>query len=53
MNKLAVNIAEQVSLWDGGASFRYILRSGIAESPGRFIHKENILKTCTSLNWKI
>ena len=32
MNKAAMNIVEQVSLWDGGASFGYIPRSGIAGS---------------------
>ena len=28
MNKAAMNIVEQVSLWDGGTSFRYVLRTG-------------------------
>ena len=32
MNKAAMNIVEQVSLWYGGASFGYMPRSGIAES---------------------
>ncbi|MQL00639.1 DUF3704 domain-containing protein [Escherichia coli] len=27
-----MNIVEQVSLWDGGASFGYMPRSGIARS---------------------
>jgi hypothetical protein len=30
MNKIATNIVEQVSLWDVGASFGYIPRSGIS-----------------------
>jgi hypothetical protein len=29
-NKAAMNIVEQVSLWDVGASFGYMTRSGIA-----------------------
>jgi hypothetical protein len=32
MNKAAMNIVEQVSLCYGGASFAYMLRSGIVES---------------------
>ena len=31
-NKAAMNIVEQVSLWDVGASFGYMPRSGIAGS---------------------
>ena len=31
-NKAAMTIAEQVSLWDGRASFGYITRGGIAGS---------------------
>jgi hypothetical protein len=30
MNKAAMNIVKQVSLWNVGASLRYMLRSGIA-----------------------
>jgi hypothetical protein len=30
MNKADINIVEEVSLWDGGASFGYMLRSDIA-----------------------
>ena len=30
MNKAAMNIVEQVSLWDVGASLQYMPRSGIA-----------------------
>ena len=40
-NKAIMNIVEHVSLWDGGASFEYIPRSGIAGSSGRAI----------SINW--
>jgi hypothetical protein len=29
-NKAAINRDEQVSLWDGGASFEYMPRTGIA-----------------------
>jgi hypothetical protein len=32
MNKASVNIVEQVSLWDVGASFGYMPRSGVAGS---------------------
>jgi hypothetical protein len=32
INKAAMNTVEQVSLWDGGASFGYMPRSGIAGS---------------------
>ena len=32
MNKAAINMVEQVSLWDVRASFWYMLRSGIARS---------------------
>jgi len=32
MNKASMNRIEQVSLWDGGASFGYIARSDIAGS---------------------
>jgi hypothetical protein len=32
MNKIAMKIAEQVSLWDGGESIGYTPRSGIAGS---------------------
>ena len=32
MNKAAMNIGEQESLWDVGASFGYMPRSGIAGS---------------------
>ena len=32
MNKAAMNIVEQVFLWDGGESFGYKPRSGIAGS---------------------
>ena len=32
MNKAAMNITEQESLWDGGASFSYMPRSGIVGS---------------------
>ena len=32
MNKAAMNIIENMSLWDGGASFRYMVRSDIAGS---------------------
>jgi hypothetical protein len=35
MDKAARNIVAQVSFWDGGASFRYMPRSGIALSWGR------------------
>ena len=31
-NQATMNIVEQVSLWDDGASFGYIPRSGIARS---------------------
>ena len=31
-DKAAMNIVEQLSLWGGGTSFGYMLRSGIAES---------------------
>ena len=34
-NKAAMNIVEQVSLWDVGASFGYMPRSGIGGSCGR------------------
>ena len=37
MNKAAVNIVEQVSLGDIGASFGYMPRSGIAGSRDRTI----------------
>jgi hypothetical protein len=36
-NKAAMNIGEQVSLWDGGTSFGHMPRSGIARSSGRSI----------------
>jgi hypothetical protein len=36
-NKAAINIVEQLSLWYGGTSLGYILRSGIAGSSGRTI----------------
>jgi hypothetical protein len=32
MTKAAMNLVEQVSLWDVGESFGYMPRSGIAES---------------------
>jgi hypothetical protein len=32
MPKAAMNIVEQVSLWDGGATFGYMPKSSIAES---------------------
>jgi hypothetical protein len=32
MNKAAMNIVAHVSLWDGGASFWYMPRRGIAGS---------------------
>ena len=44
MNKVTMNIAEQVSLLDGGASSGYMSRSGIAGSGGRTI--PSFLKTC-------
>jgi hypothetical protein len=37
MNKTSMNIAEQIPLWDVGASFVYIPRNDIAESGGRTI----------------
>jgi len=36
-NKDAMNIVECIPLWDGGASFGYMPRSGIAGSSGRSI----------------
>ena len=36
-NKATVTIVEHVSLWHGGATFRYIPKSGIAGSSGRSI----------------
>jgi hypothetical protein len=36
-NKAAMNIEVQVPLWPGGASFRYIPKSGIAVSADRYI----------------
>ena len=36
-NKAAMNIVEHVPLWHGGASFRYIAKSGIAGSSGKCI----------------
>ena len=32
-----MNIVEHVSLWHGGGSVGYVLKSGIAETSGRFI----------------
>jgi hypothetical protein len=32
MNEDAMNVVKQVSLWDGGASFGHMPRSGIAGS---------------------
>ena len=54
-NKAAMNVAEHVSLWNGGASFGYIPKSSIAGSSGRSI--SNFLRNlqidfqsgCTSL----
>jgi hypothetical protein len=43
-NKAAVNIVEQVSLWDGRVSFRYMPRYSIAGSWGRAIL--HILRSC-------
>ena len=34
VNKAAMNIVKQVSLWDGGTSFEYMPSSHIAESLG-------------------
>jgi hypothetical protein len=31
-SKVDMNIVEQVSLWDGGASFEYMPKGGIARS---------------------
>jgi hypothetical protein len=36
-NKATMNIVEHMSLWQGGASFGYISKSGIAGSSGRSI----------------
>jgi hypothetical protein len=36
-NKVAMNIVEHMPLLHGRASFRYILKSGITGSLGRFI----------------
>ena len=36
-NKAAMNIVEHVPLWHGGATFGYILKSGVAGSSGRSI----------------
>jgi len=38
INKSVINIVEQVSLWDGGASFGSMPRSGIARSLDKTIH---------------
>ena len=55
MNKVVINIVEQVLLWDVGASFWYVLWSGIAGASGTTI--PNFLRNlqidfqsgCTSL----
>ena len=44
MNKAVKNIDEQVSLWDGGASFGYMPRGGIAGSWYRSV--PNFLRNC-------
>jgi hypothetical protein len=55
-NKAAVSIVEQVSLWDGGASFGYMLRNSIAMSSYRTIpsflrsHQIDFQRCCTSLH---
>jgi len=55
-NKADMNIVKPVSLWDGRASFGYMLRSGIAGSWGRTIsnllrnHKTDFKSGCTSLH---
>ena len=36
-NKAAMNIVEHMPLWHGGASFGYILKSGISGSSDRYI----------------
>ena len=54
-SKAAMNIVEDITLWHGEASFRYMLKSGIAESSGRsisiFLRKLQIdfQSGCTSL----
>ena len=56
MNKTAMNIVEQVSLWYGGASFGHMPRSGIAGSWGRTIPtflgnlQIDFQSSCTSLH---
>jgi hypothetical protein len=55
INKATMKIVEHVPLWDGGTSFGYIPKSGIAGSSGRSI--PNFLRNlqidfqsgCTSL----
>ena len=44
MNKAAMNIVEHVSLWNGGRSFDYMPKSGMAESSDRTI--PNFLRNC-------
>jgi hypothetical protein len=57
MNKAAMNIVEQVSIWDGGSDFGYMPRSGIAGSSGitipTFLRKCQIAfqRGCTSLHF--
>jgi hypothetical protein len=55
IDKAAMNIVEQVSLWDVGASFEYMPRSGIVGSSSRtspnFLRNHHIhfQSGCTSL----
>jgi hypothetical protein len=44
INKSAMNIAEHMPLWHGGASFGYMPKSGIAGSSGRT--SSNFLRNC-------